>query len=356
MLIPHLTIVHQKQAAVIESLGRFDKVLHAGLHVVMPWQSLVGKISLKVQELQVNVETKTQDDVFVRLLIAVQYYVIEERVKEAFYELANPIQQIESYIFDEVRSTVPRMPLDEVFQNKDEIATAVKNNLLETMTQYGYGIVRALVNDIDPDPKVKQAMNEINAATRLRKAAEERGEAERILKVKQAQGEAESTILHGEGIAGQRKAIIEGLRESVEEFQHGVPGATTNDVMQLILITQYFDMLKEVGASAHTNTVMVPHTPGGLADLMGQIRDTIVMGNAVSDSHRDAANTAQRAPQSQRAHVTQSQQHLNPPQVPRTAQVQPPVTPTPPALHSESPLQDADGPALILRRSLDHAE
>ena len=135
MLVPYFTIVRQKQAAVVESWGRFDKVLHAGVHFVLPWQSVAGKLSLKVQELQVNVETKTKDDVFVKVLIAVQYFVIPERVKEAFYELANPIQQIESYIFDEVRSTVPRMPLDEVFQNKDEVANAVKENLQETMGQ-----------------------------------------------------------------------------------------------------------------------------------------------------------------------------------------------------------------------------
>jgi len=286
--IPHIAVVRQKSAAIVESWGRFDRVLQAGTYIILPWQSIAGRLSLKVQELQVNVETKTRDDVFVRLLIAVQYHVIEEKVREAFYELANPIQQIESYVFDEVRSTVPRMPLDEVFQNKDEIATAVRENLRETMTQYGYGIVRALVNDIDPDPKVKAAMNEINAATRLRKAAEERGEAERILRVKQAQGQAESTVLHGEGIAGQRRAIVDGLRHSVEEFQHGVPGVSASEVMQLILVTQYFDMLKEVGGSGKSSTIMIPHTPGGLADLMGQIRDAVTLGNVIS-AHQAAA-------------------------------------------------------------------
>ncbi|MGV3721338.1 MAG: SPFH domain-containing protein [Actinomycetota bacterium] len=303
MLIPYFAIVHQKTAAVVESWGRFERVQHAGLFVVLPWQSIAGRISLKVQELQVNVETKTVDDVFVRVMIAVQYFVIPDRVKEAFYELSNPVQQIESYIFDEVRSTVPRMPLDEVFQNKDEIATAVKANLEEIMTQYGYGIVRALVNDIDPDPKVKAAMNEINAATRLRKAAEERGEAERILKVKHAQGEAESTILHGEGIAGQRKAIIHGLRESVEEFQEGVPGASASDVMQLILMTQYFDMLKEVGATSRTNTILIPHTPGGMTEFMDQIRNTIMSANVASGELAKASTEPRpaKAPQTRMA-------------------------------------------------------
>ncbi|MFN3651068.1 MAG: SPFH domain-containing protein [Armatimonadota bacterium] len=308
MLIPYFIVVRQKTAAVVESWGRFEKVLHAGTYLVLPWQSVAGRVSLKVQELQVNVETKTKDDVFVHLLIAVQYYVIPERVKEAFYELADPITQIESYIFDEVRSAVPGMPLDEVFQNKDEIATAVKQNLQETMTQYGYGIVRALVNDINPDAKVKDAMNEINAATRLRKAAEERGEAERILKVKQAQGSAESTILHGQGIAGQRKAIVEGLRESVESFQAGVPGATPADVMQLILLTQYFDMLKEVGGSSRTNTVMIPHTPGGLADVMSQVRESILTGHVAGDAHAESArHPAPRTDAPQRRQPAQPQ-------------------------------------------------
>ncbi len=318
MFLPYLKIVHQKEAVIVERLGRFEAVLEAGLHVILPWQNVRGALSLKVQELQVAVETKTRDDVFVKLLIAVQYFVIPERVKEAFYELSNPIQQIESYIFDEVRSTVPRMPLDEVFQNKDEIAGAVKENLQETMTQYGYGIVRALVNDIDPDEKVKAAMNEINAATRLRKAAEERGEAERILKVKQAQGDAEANVLHGEGIAGQRKAIIDGLGESVENFEQAVPGASINDVMQLILMTQYFDMLKEVGASSRGNTILLPHTPGGLAEIMSQVRDSIITGNVAAATHNEATG----AP--------------NPTSVPRP-------TPAPAAPRRPAPMPKPDG-------------
>lgn len=291
---PTITIVRQKTAAVVELLGRFEKVLDAGVHLILPWQSVVGKLSLKVQELQVEVETKTKDDVFVQLLIAVQYYVIPDRVKEAFYELSDPITQIESYIFDEVRSTVPRMPLDEIFQNKDRIADVVRENLQETMGKYGYGIVRALVNDIDPDAKVKESMNEINAALRMRKAAEERGEAERIIRVKHAQGEMEANILHGKGIAGQRKAIVEGLRESIEDFENAVPGATAKDVMELILVTQYFDMLKEVGAASVTNTIMIPHSPGGLSDITAQIRNAMLSANAAQPSggHRGDGQAA----------------------------------------------------------------
>ncbi|RLE33157.1 MAG: SPFH domain-containing protein [Acidobacteria bacterium] len=278
MIIPYFTIVRQKQVAIIEGFGRFDKIVTAGPYLVLPWQSVAARMSLKVQEMQVTVETKTLDDVFVKLLIAVQYSVIPARAKEAYYELANPIQQIESYVFDEVRSTVPNMKLDEVFRNKDKIADAVKENLRETMEKYGYGIIGALVNDIDPDERVKAAMNEINAAQRMRKAAEEKGEAEKILMVKKAEAEAESVILQGQGIAGQRKAIVDGLRESVEEFQEGVAGITTEDVLQIILMTQYFDMLKEVGGRAGASTILLPHSPGGLDSIMDQLRNAVMVG------------------------------------------------------------------------------
>ena len=286
--------VREQTTAVVETFGKFSRIATAGLHFKAPWERVAGRVALSIQELQVSVETKTVDDVFVRLMIAVQYYVIPDRVREAFYRLSRPVMQIESYVFDEVRSAVPNMKLDEVFQEKDTIAKAVKQGLEETMAQYGYGIARALVNDIDPDSKVKAAMNEINAATRLRKAAEERGEAERILKVKQAQGEAESKILQGQGIAGQRKAIVDGLRASMEEFQRGIPGVSPNDVMQLVLMTQYFDTLKEIGATSRASTILMPHTPGALADLTAQVRDAIMTGNIASDEHRAGSARAEQ--------------------------------------------------------------
>jgi len=283
MFIPYFSVVRTKQVAIIEAFGRFDKVVPAGPCLVLPWQKVAAKLSLKVQEMQVSVETKTSDDVFVKLLMAVQYYVIPERAKEAYYELANPIQQIESYIFDEVRSTVPNMELDEVFRNKDKIAAAVKDNLKEIMDKYGYNIIGALVNDIDPDARVKEAMNEINAAQRMRKAAEEKGEAEKTLTVKKAEADAEASALNGKGIAGQRKAIVDGLRESVEDFQEGVAGVATKDVLQLILMTQYFDMLKEVGATSRNSTILIPHSPGGLTGIVDQLRDALMVGNLASD-------------------------------------------------------------------------
>jgi len=286
MLIPYITVIRQKEVAIIERMGRFAKIVGAGPYIVKPFERVARKLSLKVHEMQVSVETKTSDDVFVKLIIAVQYQVIPERAKEAFYELANPIQQIESYIFDEVRSTVPNMGLDEVFRNKEQIARAVQENLRETMEKYGYGIIGALVNDIDPDARVKEAMNEINAAQRMRKASEEKGEAEKILRIKKAEAEAESTMLNGKGIAGQRKAIVDGLRESVEEFKDGVSGATTQDILQLILMTQYFDMLKEVGGTSRNSTILVPHSPGGLSSVADQIRDAVMVGGAAVKEER----------------------------------------------------------------------
>lgn len=287
--LPYPLVIKEKTAGILESFGRFSRILMPGMHIIWPWQRVAGRISLQIQEMNVHVETKSIDDVFVKITIAVQYYVMPDRIREAFYELANPRMQIESYVYDEVRACVPKMKLDDVFQNKDEIATAVKTGLEETMNQYGYDIVKSLVNDIDPDAGVKKAMNDINAAQRHRKAAEERGEAEKILRVKQAEAEAQSAILRGRGIAGQRKAIIDGLRQSVEEFQRSVPGTSTTDVMQIVILTQYFDTLKEIGGNARTNTLMIPHSPGSIGDLSEQIQRSIMMGNLAADALTSAA-------------------------------------------------------------------
>ena len=229
-----------------------------------------------MQQLDVKVETKSEDNVFVHLTVAVQYFVKPEKVYEAFYKLDSPDLQITSFVFDVVRARVPRMKLDDVFEKKDEIADAIKSELSHTMDEFGYDFVKALVTDIEPDAKVKAAMNEINAAQRLRVAATEKGEAERILRVKAAEAEAQSKALQGKGIADQRKAIVDGLRESVTVFSDSVPGATPHDVMNLVLMTQYFDTLKEIGASAKSNTVLVPHSPGVLTDLAAQIRDALL--------------------------------------------------------------------------------
>ena len=239
-----------------------------------------------MQQLDVRVETKTEDNVFVHVIVAVQYHVLADKVYDAFYRLSDPGTQITAYVFDVVRARVPRLKLDDVFEKKDEIADAVKEELAHIMTEFGYGIIKALVTDIDPDHKVKEAMNEINAAQRMRVAATEKGEAERILKVKGAEAEAQSKALQGKGIADQRKAIVEGLRESVDTFQRSVPGATAQDVMNLVLMTQYFDTLKEIGAASRSNTILIPHSPGSLSSLMEELRTAMITAEQVTSSLR----------------------------------------------------------------------
>ena len=219
---------------------------------------------------------------FVNVLVSVQYAVLPEKVYEAFYKLNNPLVQINSYVFDVVRARVPRITLDELFEKKDEIAIAVKDELNETMVDFGFNIINSLVTDIEPDGKVKDAMNEINAAQRMRVAANEKGEAEKILKVKAAEAEAESKALQGKGVADQRKAIIEGLRESVETFKDSVQGTSAADVMNLVLLTQYFDTIKDIGANSKSNTILMPHSPGGMTDLSAQLREAMIVANKIS--------------------------------------------------------------------------
>src|SRR5262249_31771736 len=244
---------------IVQRFGKFLRVAGPGLNFKLPFiDHVAGVVNLRVQQLDVKVETKTEDNVFVHVVVSVQYFVLADKIYESFYKLTDADMQIRAFVFDVVRARVPRVKLDDVFEKKDEIADAVKLELGNVMDDFGYSIVKALVTDIDPDPKVKEAMNEINAAQRLRLAASEKGEADRILKVKAAEAEAQSKALQGKGIADQRKAIIEGLRESVDVFQRSVPGATAADVMNLVLMTQYFDTLKEIGQASRTNTILIP--------------------------------------------------------------------------------------------------
>ncbi len=274
--------VGQQQVAIIERFGKFKNIAGAGLHFKWPYVDRVaGKVSLKVQQLNVKAETKTKDNVFVTVIVSVQYFALENKVYEAFYKLQNPERQMNSYIFDVVRARVPKITLDELFEKKDEIAIAVKEELNDTMVDFGFEILNSLVTDIEPDTKVKNAMNEINAAERMRVAAREKGEADKILKVKEAEAEAESKALQGEGIANQRKAIIEGLRESIDDFQDAIEGSTAQDVMNLVLLTQYFDTLKDIGEYSKSNTILIPHSPGGLSDLSEQIRNAMIVANEV---------------------------------------------------------------------------
>jgi regulator of protease activity HflC (stomatin/prohibitin superfamily) len=277
--------VKQQTTAIIERFGKFKQVALPGLRYRIPIvEKIRAVISLRVRQLDVQVETKTKDNVFSKIMVSVQYRVLEEKIFSAFYKLENPEQQITAFIFDVVRARVPQMLLDDVFEKKDDIANAVQQELSEVMADFGFEIVKALVTDIDPDVKVKAAMNEINEAQRLRVAANERGEAEKILKVKQAEGEAASKALQGKGIADQRKAIIEGLKDSVDEFQKTIAGVPANEIMNLVLITQYFDTLKEIGASSKSNTILIPHSSGQLADLSEQMRNAIIAANQVGKS------------------------------------------------------------------------
>jgi regulator of protease activity HflC (stomatin/prohibitin superfamily) len=278
-------VVQQQTSVIVQSFGKFARVAHPGLNMKVPIvETVAGRINLRVQQLDVRVETKTEDNVFVHVVVAVQYHVLAEKVYEAFYKLSDADTQITAYVFDVVRARVPRVKLDELFEKKDEIADAVKSELSHVMEEFGYAIVKALVTDIEPDHKVKEAMNEINAAQRMRVAAMEKGEAERILRVKAAEAEAQSKALQGQGIANQRKAIVEGLRESVDTFQKSVPGATAQDVMNLVLMTQYFDMLKELGATGRTTTILLPHSPGALSDLSEQMRTAMMTSDLVAHS------------------------------------------------------------------------
>ncbi len=270
--------VSTAQVAVVTRFGKFLRVAEPGLNWKMPYIDTVsGVVSLRVNQISLTMETKTKDNVFVTIPISVQNRVRPEKVFDAFYKLANPSQQIQSYVEQVILGHVPGMTLDEVFASQSSIALAVKKELDSDMSEFGYEIVNVLVTDIVPDAKVKSAMNDINAAQREQVAANARGEAEKILVVKKAEAEAESKALQGQGIANQRKAIIEGLQTSVEQFQKAVEGSTPKEVMQLVLVTQYFDTLKSIGESDKTNTLFLAHTPGAVKEVADQILDSMLV-------------------------------------------------------------------------------
>jgi regulator of protease activity HflC (stomatin/prohibitin superfamily) len=290
--------VETAQVAIVQRLGKFARVAGPGLNWKTPYiETVAQRMSLRVQQFDVQVETKTQDNVFVQIPVSIQYKVIPEGVQDAFYKLSDPVKQIESMVYNVVLGHVPRMTLDDAFLNQADIATDLRDNLDASMREYGYSIVKVLISDIVPDQKVKEAMNDINAAQREREATVSRAETNKLLLVKQAEAEAESKRLQGEGIANQRKAIISGLKDSVEDFSKTVPGSTPQDVMQLVLMTQYFDTLKEIAANDHSNTVLIPHTPNTITDLFGQIRTAILTGSELT-KHVDEHATPPPAPRS----------------------------------------------------------
>lgn len=274
--------VDQSTVAIKEKFGKFQDVLEPGCHCV-PWilgSQISGHLSLRLQQLDVKCETKTKDNVFVNVVASIQYRALVGNASDAFYKLSNTRSQIQAYVFDVIRASVPKLNLDDVFEQKNDIAKAVEGELEKAMSAYGYEIVQTLIVDIEPDEHVKKAMNEINAAARLRLATTDKAEAEKILQIKRAEGEAEAKYLSGLGIARQRQAIVDGLRDSVLGFSVNVPGTTAKDVMDMVLVTQYFDTMKEIGASSKSSAVFIPHGPGHVRDVAAQIRDGLLQGEA----------------------------------------------------------------------------
>ena len=272
--------VETAQIAVITRFGKFLRIAEPGLNWKWPFlDAVAGKVSLRVNQITLTMETKTKDNVFVTIPISVQNRVRPENAYEAYYKLSNPVEQIQSYVEQVILGHVPGMTLDEVFASQAGIAAAVKKELDADMAGFGYEIVNVQVTDIVPDAKVKSAMNDINAAQREQVAANARGEAEKILVVKKAEAEAESKALQGQGIANERKAIVEGLQASIEQFQKVIGTTSTSEVMQLVLITQYFDTLKSIGESGKTNTLFLPHSPASVKDISDQLLQSMLVAD-----------------------------------------------------------------------------
>uniref|UniRef100_A0A6S9ZFT0 Band 7 domain-containing protein n=1 Tax=Chrysotila carterae TaxID=13221 RepID=A0A6S9ZFT0_CHRCT len=286
-------IVNQADVKIIETCGAFTKIAHAGFHCLIPClcQCTNGMLSMRLQQMQVTCETKTKDNVFVTIKVAVQYQINndDESIKAAQYRLTNAREQIESYVYDVVRSSVPKIELDDVFETKDEISNSIKQNLTLSMGEFGYAILASPITDIDPDAQVKRAMNEINKMKRLRIAAQDEGEAVKIRAIKEAEAEAarteiqakadaEAKFMQGQGIARQRQAIISGLRDSVNSFKAEVTGVDAKNILDLMIVTQYFDMMKDIGAQSKTNAVFMNHSPGALDELASAVQKGFLSG------------------------------------------------------------------------------
>ncbi|WP_036380880.1 SPFH domain-containing protein [Muricauda sp. MAR_2010_75] len=283
ILFKFFFIVKQQTAVLIERFGRFQSIRNSGLQMKIPIvDRIAGRLSLKIQQLDVIVETKTLDDVFVKLKVSVQYVVIKEKVYEAFYKLEYPHDQITSYVFDVVRAEVPKMKLDDVFVKKDDIAIAVKTELQDAMLDYGYDIIKTLVTDIDPDAQVKAAMNRINASEREKIAAQFEGDAARILIVEKAKAEAESKRLQGQGIADQRREIARGLEESVEVLNK--VGINSQEASALIVVTQHYDTLQAIGEETNTNLILLPNSPQAGSDMLNNMVASFTASNQIGEA------------------------------------------------------------------------
>ena len=286
LIVSLLFTVKQETAVILESFGKFHSVKNPGLHMKIPiMHQIRGRINLKTQQLDVAVETKTFDDVFVKLKVSVQFKVLKDSIYDAFYKLENPHDQITSYVFDVVRAEVPKMKLDDVFVKKDDIANAIKNELQDAMNAYGYDIVRALVTDIDPDAQVKEAMNRINAAEREKIAAEYEGEAERIRIVAKAKAEAESKRLQGQGIADQRREIAKGLEESVEVLNN--VGINSQEASALIVVTQHYDTLQSMGENTNSNLILMPNSPNAGSEMLTEMTTSFIASQQIGEAMKE---------------------------------------------------------------------
>ena len=280
-------IVKQQSAAIVERFGKFVAVRQSGLQIKIPIIDIVaGRLSLRIQQLDVVVETKTKDDVFVKLKVSVQFKVIKDKVYDAFYKLDNPADQITSFIFDVVRAEVPKLILDDVFLKKDDVAIAVKSELQDAMTEYGFQIIKTLVTDIDPDAQVKESMNRINASEREKVAAQFEGEAQKILIVEKAKAEAESKRLQGQGIADQRREIARGLEDSVKVL-NGVD-INSQEASALIVVTQHYDTLQSVGAEANSNLILMPNSPQAGSEMLNNMVASFTASNQIGEEMKKA--------------------------------------------------------------------
>jgi regulator of protease activity HflC (stomatin/prohibitin superfamily) len=296
ILFTGIFTVKQQTSAIVERFGKYRNIRHSGLQFKIPViDQIAGRINLKVQQLDVLVETKTKDDVFVKLKISVQFKVLDANVYDAFYKLESPHDQITSYVFDVVRAEVPKMKLDDVFERKNDIAIAVKRELNQAMSDYGYDIIKTLVTDIDPDAQVKSAMNRINAAEREKVAAEYIGEAERIKIVAKARAEAESKRLQGQGIADQRREIARGLEESVDVLNN--VGINSQEASALIVVTQHYDTLQSIGEHTNSNLILLPNSPQAGSDMLNNMIASFTASNQIGEAmkEKNAKNLAAKS-------------------------------------------------------------
>lgn len=282
----------------VERFGRFDRIARPGLSwVICPcccYESVAGTVSLRTQQIDVRCDTKTLDNVFVTIGVGVQFLVMPEpeKIHDSFYKLTNPHQQLKAFLYDVLRAEVPKITLDNLFLAKEKLSKMLRDGVQSMMVQYGIQILATPITDIDPDAGVKRAMNEINRQERLKKAANDKGEAMKIMMVKEAEAlaakirieaeaDADAKELAGQGLSRQRQAIVDGLQESVNLFTKGVPGADSSTVMDMIMITQYFDTMKDIGANARSNAIFMPHQPGGIGDVASQLRQGILEAQMV---------------------------------------------------------------------------